>query len=45
MIRHLTVDSEELISKPASLINMLKTENKKRCHDDEFIFYLTFHIL
>ena len=26
VIKHLTVASEELISKPASLINMLKTE-------------------
>ena len=28
VIKHFTVASEELISKPASLINMLKTEIK-----------------
>ena len=32
VIKHLTVASEELISKPASLINMLKTEIRQLTH-------------
>ena len=38
VIKHLTVASEELISKPASLINMLKTEIRQLTHLSQMEF-------